>query len=68
MTLHVRMVMKSSSNQRNQKALQHFLEELMCEARRPEEIELLAEILESLQQAPRWTLPSKCKVREGMTP
>jgi hypothetical protein len=58
MTLRVRTIMKSNSNQRNREALQHFLEDLIRHERHPDKIELITEILESLQHAPRWTLPS----------
>jgi hypothetical protein len=67
MTLRARTVAKANSAQRNQQALQHFLEDLMRDGRSSDEIELLAEILDSLRNAPRWTLPARRKVREGMT-
>ena len=66
MTLRARTVMNSNIEQRNREALQRFLEDLIRDGRRPEEIELLREILECLQHAPQWTLPCKRKLREGM--
>ena len=45
--------MKSSWNGNDPQALKEFLYQLICQAKRPEEMELLIEIVLTIQQAPR---------------